>query len=157
VTVFFIRHAKAGSRSKWDGPDERRPLTKNGRAQAEELAKRLKDRPITRIVSSPYVRCVQTVEPLAGVLGLSVEIDLRLTEGAGYDGALALLAELADDAVLCSHGDVLPATLDALSRRGMETSGPGDIRKGVTWVLERADGEFTHGRAVPPPGRDEED
>ena len=66
--------------------------------------------------------------------------DERLLEGAGFEGALELLAEVADGAVLCSHGDVIPETLDALVRRGMQVKTTPDWRKGTVWVLKRNDG-----------------
>jgi len=61
-------------------------------------------RDVCRVVSSPYTRCVQTVEPLAAALGLPVEIDDGLAEGAGL-AAQALLE--ADGVVACTHGDVI--------------------------------------------------
>ena len=56
------------------------------------------------VVSSPAVRCVQTVEPLAAALGLEVELDDRLAEGGG-SSARVLLEE--DGVVACTHGDVI--------------------------------------------------
>ena len=98
-----VRHASAGDRSAWVGDDDLRPLDKKGRRQAEEIAAVLSQEDIRRVVSSPAVRCVQTVEPLAAALGLEVEIDDRLAEGAGYE-AQSLLEE--DGVVACTHGDV---------------------------------------------------
>jgi 8-oxo-dGTP diphosphatase len=63
---------------------------------------------VRRVVSSPYVRCVQTVEPLAAELGLEVELDDRLKEGAGASAA-GLLSE--DGVVCCTHGDIVEALL----------------------------------------------
>ena len=77
--------------------------------------------------------------------------DERLLEGAGFEGALELLAEVADGAVLCSHGDVIPETLQALVRRGMEVKTAPDWRKGTVWVLKRNDGRITSGTVWPPP------
>ena len=80
--VYVVRHAKAGLRTRWTGPDEQRPLTRRGRRQAERLVERFRGIQVARIVSSPFVRCVQTVEPLARDRGLEVEPDPRLAEGA---------------------------------------------------------------------------
>ena len=74
MPLYLVRHAKAGNRSKWVGPDELRPLTKSGREQADRLAGELADEPITRILSSPYVRCMQTVEPLGRKRGVEVMV-----------------------------------------------------------------------------------
>jgi phosphohistidine phosphatase SixA len=55
-----------------------------------------------RVLSSPYTRCVQTVTPLAGGLGLRTETSEHLAEGAGRQ-ALALVRSLADDEVAVVH------------------------------------------------------
>jgi broad specificity phosphatase PhoE len=49
-------------------------LTEYGHHQAEQAARHLAREPITRIIASPYTRALQTAEPLARRLGLSVEI-----------------------------------------------------------------------------------
>ena len=104
----LLRHASAGERDDWDGDDELRPLDARGRRQAAALAELLQPFEVRRVVSSPYVRCVQTVEPLAAALGLRVEQDDRLAEGEGA-AAAALLRE--DGVVCCTHGDVVEAVL----------------------------------------------
>lgn len=135
MALYLVRHAKAGSRDKWEGDDRERPLTRNGRAQADGLVALFAGSPVTRLVSSPYVRCVQTLEPLARARGLAVELDARLAEGSALVDALALLDELDDGAVLCSHGDVIPDVIAALERRGTDINGVPDWRKGATWVI----------------------
>ena len=104
----LVRHASAGDRDRWAGDDWHRPLDKKGRRQAEEIAATFGAEDIRRVVSSPYVRCVQTVEPLAAALGLEVELDERLAEGGGFS-AQALLEE--DGVVACTHGDVIHALI----------------------------------------------
>ena len=64
MTIHLVRHARAGSRSRWKGDDSLRPLSKVGRTQADGIAKRLANEPVDLIVSSPYLRCVDTVAPL---------------------------------------------------------------------------------------------
>jgi 8-oxo-dGTP diphosphatase len=158
VTIYFVRHAKAGHGATWSGPgpDSERPLSKPGRRQARELGTRLGEVGATMLVSSPSLRCVQTLEPLAERTGLPIGIDDRLDEGAPYEPVLELLAELAelaDGAVLCSHGDVIPETIDALVRRGLDVRSPADWRKASVWVLERdKHGSFTRAVAWGPPG-----
>lgn len=104
MTSVLLRHASAGDRDDWDGPDPLRPLDKRGRRQAAELVELLRPYGLRRILSSPYVRCVETVEPLAAALGLPVEEDARLTEGAA-PGARELLQE--DGVLACTHGDIV--------------------------------------------------
>jgi 8-oxo-dGTP diphosphatase len=100
----LLRHASAGHRHDWPGDDEHRPLDAKGRREAEEIAETFGGEDIRRVLSSPYTRCVQTVEPLAAALGLEVEVDERLAEGAG-DAARPLLEE--PGVVACTHGDVI--------------------------------------------------
>ena len=47
------------------GDDRRGPLDKHGRTQAEELVEPLAPFRIEAILTSPAVRCIQTVAPLA--------------------------------------------------------------------------------------------
>ena len=74
--LFLVRHCQTTSQA----PDA--PLTPLGQQQAEHLADVLQGRGIARIVSSPYTRAVQSIEPLARRLGLAVETDERLIERA---------------------------------------------------------------------------
>jgi len=132
---FVVRHAKAGRRSAWVGDDAVRPLSKAGWCQAEDIADRLAGEHVTGLYSSPYLRCVQTLEPLAKLLGLAVIADDRLGEGSSLEASLALLAEAGPGAVLCSHGDVIPDLVGGLVRRGAELRTKPDWRKGALWVL----------------------
>lgn len=151
VAVHLIRHAHAGKRSSWADDDTQRPLSPRGREQAEGLADLLADEPVTRIVSSPYLRCVQTMEPLAARLGLAVEAHPALAEGADPDAATALLDELvASHGVACSHGDVIPLVLRRLQATGTEIEGPLLDQKGSTWVLAVEGGRMVRGRYVRP-------
>ena len=150
--LYLVRHAKAGTRDDWAGDDRLRPLTKAGTRQSTALARRLAKRGATTLVSSPYVRCVQTLEPLAHALSAPIQTDERLVEGMSFTGALELFAELPDGAVLCSHGDVIGEAVDALLRRGCELTSPPDWRKCATWVLRRdGDGTVTSAKCWPPP------
>lgn len=150
--LYLVRHAKAGSRHDWEGDDHDRPLTATGGQQAAALRDRLALLCTGLIISSPYVRCVQTVQPLAEQLGRSVDVDDRLAEEQGFAGALDILTAAPDGTVLCSHGDVIPETIDALVRRGCSIGGAPDWRKASVWVINRSDdGVFTRAAAWPPP------
>jgi 8-oxo-dGTP diphosphatase len=113
MTLVLLRHASAGDRDRWEGDDRLRPLDKKGRRQAEALRAIVLARGVTRALSSPYVRCVQTVEPL----GLGVEPDDRLAEGADIRATLDLLRD-ADGAVACTHGDVIENVLGLSLKKG---------------------------------------
>jgi 8-oxo-dGTP diphosphatase len=140
MSLYVIRHASAGDRGF--GLDDRlRALDEIGRARAEQLATQLGGT-TGRILSSPFARCMQTVEPLARRTGRIVEAMSALGEAQPYEPVLDLLAELPDESVLCSHGDLIPDVIDALIRRGTDLHGPPSWKKGSVWVLDRADGEI---------------
>jgi len=150
--IYLVRHAHAGVPGEQDGPDTARSLTERGWRQAEGLVELLGGTGATRLVSSPIRRCVQTLQPLAAHLRTEVVMDPRLAEGRGFEGALALLEELEGvDAVLCSHGDVIPDVLEALVRRGMRLKDPARWQKASTWVLSRSGPQFTKAKYLPPP------
>jgi len=151
MTVYLVRHAKAGSRRRWQGPDEERTLSNNGRRQAAAIADWFADRNVERVLSSPFVRCRQTVEPIARELGLSVEDADPLAEGAQLVDALRLVEKVSDeDAVLCTHGDVMGALVDHARRVGAHVEGEG-LEKGATWTLDVESGSIVAARYVPPP------
>ncbi len=150
--IYLVRHAKAGERRLWTGDDRQRPLSPKGWKQSELLADRFVKIGVSTLHSSPYLRCVQTLEPLAARLKRSIEIEPRLCEEEPFEPVLGLIAEVADGAVLCSHGDVIPATIMALERRGTEIRTPPDWRKASVWVLRRnKHGDVVHATVWPPP------
>ena len=115
------------------------------------MCDRLAGKEVSSLYSSSYLRCVQTLEPLGSALDLPVIVDERLREGEPFEGVLDLLGEVSAGAVLCSHGDVIPETIQALVRRGMELQGPPDWRKATVWVLTRKGAHITKGKVWPPP------
>lgn len=139
MTLAIVRHAHAGSRAAWQGDDRVRPLSERGHAQSRTIADRLAPLAPSRLLTSPAVRCQQTLGPLGLDLGLDVEVDDRLFEGPDDLRLRDLLVEVADaDVVVCTHGDVVPALLDLLIDDGMPA--PVDLRwhKGSVWLVERA-------------------
>jgi phosphohistidine phosphatase SixA len=148
-TSFLVRHAKAGSRERWTAPDRDRPLTAAGRLQAAALVRLLG--PATRAVtSSPYVRCVETVAPLAEALGLHVQEEERLAEGADPAWALAELAA-APGSVLCTHGDVMASIVMSLADARVPMTGGMQWAKSGTWAFDVSGGRIARGRYLPPP------
>jgi len=151
-TIFLFRHAAAGNRNKWTGDDTKRPITKKGRKQAKSLAESLAKRGIERIVTSPYARCVESVEPLAKLIGAKVEVNNALAEGPDIDAAYDLVDSLIGyNAVLCSHGDVIPAVINRLMWAGLTLDSRFYCSKGSIWEVGVESGRFTTGRYIPPP------
>jgi broad specificity phosphatase PhoE len=153
MKLYVVRHGHAGSRSTWEGPEDERPLTRRGHKQATGIADRLSGVGLSRLVSSPSARCMQTLEPLADRLGLRVDADDRLLEGAGADRALALAAELSEErtaAVICSHGDVIPDMLRILKAGTTRFKDPFMWPKGSIWVLTGDGQRWSKGRYIPP-------
>jgi 8-oxo-dGTP diphosphatase len=115
--VVVLRHAQARSRKAWRGDDAERPLLKMGELHAERLVPILGAYDVTRVVSSPSTRCVQSVQPYADTTGYRLELHRRLSEDGATPGAIERIVDdlLGGDegAVLCSHRPVLPMVYDA--------------------------------------------
>ncbi|MGB3410377.1 MAG: phosphoglycerate mutase family protein [Microthrixaceae bacterium] len=148
MTVYLVRHGSAGTRNPADSRDSDRALDSTGLAQAELLSDWLSQRTISHIVSSPYLRCTQTVAPLGKALGLLIETDDRLAESTHVEEAWKSLSASSDesvrsqgDVVLCSHGDVIPDLVRRLQLRGMRIHGKSGFSKGSVWELAGWDGE----------------
>jgi 8-oxo-(d)GTP phosphatase len=138
--LLVVRHASAGRADEWVGDDARRPLDERGRRQADELVPQLQPFELERILSSPFDRCLQTVEPLAAARGLEVEVARGLAEGSGPERARSLLLELRGTAAaICGHGPELFPLF-------------GETKKGATVVVEAANGALGELGRLPPPG-----
>jgi 8-oxo-dGTP diphosphatase len=151
--ITVIRHAEAGNRDRWTAPDDLRPLSRGGRLQAQRIAERFAGEPFVQVMSSPFVRCVQTVSPLADARGLSVELRDDLAEGqpTGYLEKAILEAEGAGPTAICVHGDAVRALLGDLIERGIARRVSRATKKGAAWVLEVRDGAIVAARHVPAP------
>jgi 8-oxo-dGTP diphosphatase len=149
--LHLVRHAKAGDREQWTEDDRLRPLSKKGRRQAEGLVQLFLRVEVTRIVSSPYLRCVQTLRPLSLARGVTVELADAMAEGAATVDAVVLLDAMPSGGVLCSHGDVIPAVIDHLRAGGMLIDGEPGWKKGSVWILKRRTGRYIRARYAPPP------
>jgi len=123
--MILLRHAWAGDSSKWKGDDNERPLDKRGLQQAKELVEELAPFTIDRIVSSPAVRCVQTVEPLAQARGLEIEERPELGQDRPEEWAAGVRSFVGTKALVCGHG-------------GMEHAIPGAprLKKGAFFLVD---------------------
>jgi 8-oxo-dGTP diphosphatase len=134
--LLLVRHAHAGSRRTWHGPDQLRPLDAVGYRQAAALAELLAVfRPVRTVSASP-VRCRETVAPL----DLPVKIDPAFDEVSpqGIAGAQAALRALTREpgvTVTCSQGKVIPPLLAQLRPPLGATAEPYRTPKGTGWLL----------------------
>ncbi|MEV6927174.1 NUDIX domain-containing protein [Dactylosporangium sp. NPDC051485] len=138
AVVALVRHAKAGKRHEWTGPDTERPLEPAGERDARALSGLLTLLRPDRVVSATPVRCRQTVEPL----GLPLELDPAFDELHPPGPAATRLAELAGrggTTVVCSQGKLMPPLLAALTNRADVNF---HTRKGAGWVLSFAEGRL---------------
>jgi phosphohistidine phosphatase SixA len=154
----LVRHAHAGNKRHWSGPDAERPLSVRGWAQAEGLLETLAELRVERLLTSPSLRCRQTLLPLAAAL----DLELESVDDLGTDGDVDHLVELlaaadSDGAALCTHGEILDELFARLRARGdihrgdIPAEGRPRYEKGSTWVLEGAAAGRFHARYLPPP------
>lgn len=125
--IIIQRHGAAVSRSKWRKGEELRPLNSKGKKQAQALPSLLDAFDPASVVSSPWQRCLATVEPLATLEGLKVRKKSELTEvgHAAHPSRTAAVIERvlreARPTVVCTHRPVLPTVIDtvrAVSQHG---------------------------------------
>lgn len=141
MTLYLVRHGSAGRRDGSDPHDGDRHLDNKGLRQAAAVADHLGVQPIELVLSSPLPRCLETVMPLAETLGIRLAVEVRLAEGTDVSDAWELIEELGtSNAVLCSHGDVIPDLVRRNEARGMRLSGTTGFAKGSVWALEGWDG-----------------
>jgi phosphohistidine phosphatase SixA len=149
--LLVVRHADAGNKRTWEGPDRLRPLSPIGHLQAEGLVVRLEDYPVERILCSPTLRCHQTVEPLARDRLLRIETVPALGIDTSPVQLLALFWNLElRNSVLCTHGEGISLLLTRLLADTLVVEDPLDWPKGSTWLLERIDQRQVRGRYLGP-------
>lgn len=153
MPLLLVRHAHARARKEWSGDDQTRPLTNQGLRQAQGLISVVSKFPSpSLVVSSPYLRCLQTVATLAALYDLEVGQDESVAEGQSSK-AVRLVRDLAgpDTAVVCTHGDVIVEILVTLADEDRVDLGPHPRQaKGSVWALEGEDGKFISAEYFPP-------
>jgi broad specificity phosphatase PhoE len=149
--IHVVRHAQAGDRATWSHDDDLRPLSDKGCVQAERLAAMLASPRAAVVYSSPSLRCIATVLPLARAQNLPVATLDELYEGGSAVATLdRLLEETRSSMVACTHGDILDDLLGHLAGLGISLPAL-HAPKGSTWTLEISDGRVSSVRYAPPP------
>jgi phosphohistidine phosphatase SixA len=155
MLVLLVRHGHAGSKRRSLREDIVRPLNPQGRAEAQALVPLLAPYEPLRIISSPYLRCLQSVTPLAHALGVTVRESPSLVPDAGAGGTILSLNVAFNGSgavVLCTHGEVIR---DMQARLGSD--GPANFNvdapreKASVWLLEREERQFVSATYLPPP------
>jgi len=150
-TIYLVRHARAGVKAQWKDKDHKRPLDRQGRKQAIDLALELQAHPITRILTSDFQRSLQSAKPLVNSIRLPVETDRCLRVGGRTEDVLKLIRGLQGEAaVIITHGEVIGPLIGNLAADGIELDGPMEWKKGSTWVLDATKGKVRSGCYVPP-------
>jgi len=147
TAIHLVRHASAGSRGSGTA-DMERELDEEGRAQALRLVDALAPSGPERLLTSPALRCRQTLEPLGSKLGIDIETVPELAEGLRPGPVVAMINRLVaagSSAVVASHGDVIPAVLDILAATGVPMAGD-KCQKGSIWHLRVDKGRIVEGR-----------
>ena len=120
--IIALRHGKAVAPSSWDGPDSTRPLMQRGADQALSVAPAIAAYSPRKLISSTAARCLATIAPLAGLVGLPVKESKAISQDAWEDATgdvekvVAKRLRKRTTAVLCSHGPVLPDIILEIAR-----------------------------------------
>jgi phosphohistidine phosphatase SixA len=155
MLVLLVRHGHAGTKRRSARKDRLRPLNEQGLAEAEALVPLLAPYQPVRIISSPLLRCLQSVTPLAHAMGVTVRESPSLVPDAGAAAtilALNIAFNGSGTVVFCTHGEVIH---DMQSRLGPD--GPSNFNadapreKASVWLLERKERQFISATYLSPP------
>ncbi|WP_164514729.1 NUDIX hydrolase [Bifidobacterium goeldii] len=123
-TLLLVRHGKAEPRKLWKGTDAKRPITPKGSAAAYSLDRELACYNPTRLVTSPWIRCQQTIQMLSWQTGLPLHMADELTEDAFaedpdrawkcFERELAYTLQHRGATAVCMHRPVIGGIFDHL-------------------------------------------
>jgi 8-oxo-(d)GTP phosphatase len=137
VPLILLRHAKAVPKSDWQRPDPARPLDDSGHADARALATLLACfAPAARVLSSPALRCLETVRPYAeltrGTVQAAPALHIESFRTDGGDSLTRLIADLiaaGTPTVVCAHRENLPEIVAA----AVAAAGSGTLALPAGW------------------------
>ena len=133
VPIILQRHGAAMPRAKWRKGEKSRPLNAKGKKQAQALPWLIDAFDPTRVLSSPWKRCLATVEPFARIEGLTIRTKDELTEAGAEEHpsrTVAVIERVLHEGrgtVVCTHRPVLPTLIGAVKKaadRGAEMELP---------------------------------
>ena len=127
--LIITRHGKATAHDQWDGLDSLRPLVAQGMQQARDIAGGLAAFGPDAIMSSPAIRCLQTIAPLSYKLGMEIRESGKISqdkwtsEGDRVVDFVSARLRKAVPVVMCSHGPVIPQIVsEIISQTGGKVS-----------------------------------
>ena len=141
--LILLRHAKATPRTDWSGEEAKRPLLPEGKTQAKRLISVIGSFGPNRLVTSPWARCKQTVEPYATSRGKTLIARSQLTELTNALSprktrhAVEALFDQRNSALLCSHRPALPTITQTLASRAKP-----EVKQAILDATDLAPGEF---------------
>ena len=134
--LIVLRHAKATARSDWRGgkkvDDGKRPLHDFGKQQAKALIKPLTAFGVKKVVTSPWKRCKDTVQPFAAKAKAALIERSQLSElgnakrPARTSNVIEDLIKVNKATVVCSHRPSLPTILKTIA-----VFAPTDLRREI--------------------------
>jgi 8-oxo-(d)GTP phosphatase len=140
-TLIVVRHAH---REKDAGKEADNGLSDLGHEQAQRILKRFASEygdtcPRPRLVSSPKIRCMETLRPIADHCDIELEKSPLLDEGGDLlKSARQFLKDWSDSpdplTIICSHGDWIPVFMKLATGESL------DLGKGGYAVI-RAQGK----------------
>jgi 8-oxo-dGTP diphosphatase len=147
-TLIIVRHTKALERGDWDDDDSKRTLDERGLTQSEQLIQHLEPFGIDEIYTSDYIRCVQTVTPLAQSRGLKITEIPNLNE-ANFEfdpeRAISFANAVKQDEkniLICSHNPVIPTMLRGILNTKLKNKDLIKLEPGDAWIVHRVRGEI---------------
>ena len=147
-TLIILRHTKALERGDWDEEDSQRTLSEVGFDQAQLLLKHLEPFAIDEVYTSDYVRCVQTVTPLAHSRGLTITQVPSLNEKTFEEDPLRsvsfanALKQDEKNILICSHNPVIPTMLRGILNTKLKNKDLIKLEPGDAWIVHRVRGEI---------------
>lgn len=143
--LIVLRHTEAMRRSDFDGTtDSERPLSPLGQEQAQALVGVLDAFGVTKVYSSDYTRCLDTVRPFAVARHAVIAHEPLLGEdgfAASRQGAFKRTDSMIEDwepAVICTHRPVLPALVVHIADRlGLDEVPDAALAPGAALVFHR--------------------
>jgi 8-oxo-(d)GTP phosphatase len=147
-TLIILRHTKALDRGDWDTDDSQRPLSDLGWAQAQKLITRMAPYVIDEIYTSDYLRCLQTVAPLADarrIVPVAVPNLNEATFEIDPQRSITFANALKQDQkniLVCSHNPIIPTMLRGILNTTLKNRDLIKLEPGDAWIIHRVNGEI---------------